>query len=220
VTFLELVQALHTDVGAAGNAPAAVTSQRGENARLVKWIQDADWYIQSLFTRWKFLRTAWSHNTVAATYTVTKPAALKQWDFETFMYDESPLEVVEYHKVRSEFFDTTITGPPSRIVVMPDKSLRIEPVPDAVYTITADYYATPTRLAANADVSDIPEEFHMAILGRAMILYANYEGAQEIKAQGSEIYGEFFSRLFDDQIPSEENAAYKGTGGSFEVIAE
>lgn len=223
MNFLQLVQRLHSEVGAAGNAPASVLNQRGENLRLVNWILQSDLLIQNLWTRWKFLRATFSGVTVVPNNpAVPAPSDLKQWDFSSFFVDGSSIEVVEYNKVRSEFYDLTSFGPPSRIIVMPNKSLKVEPVPDAVYTITADYYRRPSTLVmtANASQSVIPEDFHPVILGRAQMLYGNYEDAPEQKLQGGEIYGEFIARLQDDQLPNEDNAAYKGTGGFFEVIAE
>jgi hypothetical protein len=98
----------------------------------------------------------------------------------------------------------------------------MDPVPDAVYNFTGNYWKKPVQLDVTDDDSTslIPSDFHMTILGRAMVLYGNYEGAAEIKQQGSEIYGEFFARLFDDQMPQEQNAGYGGTGGFFAVTAE
>ena len=55
-TFLQLVDQLHDDVGAAGVAPTAVTGLTGEAARLASWIQRADEYVQLLYVNWKFLR--------------------------------------------------------------------------------------------------------------------------------------------------------------------
>lgn len=217
-TFLELVQDLHREVGAAGVAPSSVTSQTGEALRLVNWIKKADQLIQELWVDWKFLWSEFSDDTVASTATLAAPADLNFWDFETFKIDGDPLEVVEYHDIRGETLDTS-EGQPARVIVMPDHSLKFEPVPDAVYTITADYWKTPTLLAANSDVSAIPESYHLAILGRAMILYANYENAPEIKTQGEELYIEQLARLENHELPNKRNARFK-QGGFFQVIAE
>jgi hypothetical protein len=210
-------------VGAAGAGPVTVVDQRGEYLRLVQWVQQADWYIQTLYTHWNFLLVKEaSISTTAHTSTISKPVGLKQWDFDCFKYSGSPIEAVEYHKVRTEYYDTTIEGPPDRLIILPNNDIRVDPQPDAVYTFQSNYFLSPVRLDVtdNDDVSLIPEDFHMAILGRAMILYGNYEDAPEIKQQGTEVYGEFFARLFDDQMPQEQNSGYKGTGGFFEVIAE
>lgn len=223
-TYLELVQDLHTSVGAAGTAPNAVTSVTGEAARLVKWIKQADNYVQLKWVNWKFLRNTYSQATVASTATAAKPALLKYWDFKTFFIiepgqtDRNTIATVEYDKIKTEVLDTSETIP-SRVIIMPDNSLQFDPVPDDAYTIEADYYEIPTLLAANADVSAIPAEYHQIIIGRAMILYANFENAPEIKEQGSEIYLEQLALLENDQLPNQQHSRFN-TGAMIEVIAE
>ena len=102
---------------------------------------------------------------------------------------------------------------------MNDNSLKFEPVPDGAYTINADYYVRPTLLAASGDISLIREEFHQIIVGRAMILYANFESAPEIKDQGEEIYLEQLALLENDQLPNQHQSRFN-TGAEIEVIAE
>jgi hypothetical protein len=222
-TYLELVQQLHDEVGAAGTSPQAVTGVTGEAARLVNWIRRADSLIQLKYVNWKFLRQQYSVATVASTATAAKPATLRYWDFKTFKIilpgetDKNPFGAVEYDKVKSSILDTT-ENTPFRAIVMPDNSLLFESVPDAAYTIEADYYEKPTLLAANADVSSIPEEYHDIIIGRAMILYANFESAPEIKDQGEEIYVEQLALLENDQLPNQEHSRFN-TGAEIEIIA-
>lgn len=225
-TYLELVQDLHRDVGAAGVAPTSVTSLVGEADRLAKWVREADLYIQNLWVTWRFLWKQWTaaNKTTAATVLLVKPTDLNFWDFKTFKIilpgetDQNPFSVVEYDKIKDSILDTS-QDIPSRAIVMPNNDLNFEPIPDAIYTILADYYVKPTPLAANADVSLIPEEYHQVISGRAMILYGNFENAPEIKDQGEEIYIEQLARLENHQLPNQENARFT-TGGLFEVIAE
>lgn len=218
-TFLQQVQALHRECGCAGTAPAAVTGQAGQNLRLVNWIIEADYIIQTLYVDWKFLWKASSGLTTTATVaTLAKPSDLNYWDFETFRLAGDAIEVVEYHEIKDEILDTSQTQP-SRIIVMPDSSLKFEPVPDDTYTVSADYYQVPTKLAANADESAIPAEFELCVLGRAMMLYANYEGAPEIKTQGMELYVEHLARLENHELPNKQNARFK-QGGYFAVMPE
>lgn len=225
-TYLQLVQDLHTAVGAAGIAPTAVTSQTGEALRLVRWIRDADNYVQKKWVNWKFLRQTFTaaNTTTAGVATLAAPANLSYWDFKTFTIinpgetDRNPLTAIEYDKVKRDILDDS-QDTPWRVIVMPDNSLTFEPVPDDVYTINADYYDRPTLLAANADISLIPEQFHQVILGRAMILYANFENAPEIKDQGEEIYVEQLALLENDQLPNQEYSRFN-TGSMIEVIAE
>lgn len=222
--YLELVQDLHEEVGAAGAAPGAVTGQQGEALRLVNWIKRADEFVQLKWVNWKFLHNVFSFATTASVDTLSKPTGLRYWDYKTFtiIYPgetlKNPLDVVEYDKVKGDILDTN-EGVPDRAIIMPNNDLKFEPVPDGAYTIGADYYVRPTLLAANADVSAIPEEFHRVILGRAMILYANFETAPEIKDQGEEIYLEQLALLENDQLPNQHHSRFN-TGAEIEVIAE
>jgi hypothetical protein len=222
MTFLEMVQKLHAKCGCAGSQPSSVTNQTGEARRLVNWIIDADQEIQLLWVTWKFL---WAQdtgrNTTNNVATLAKPATLAYWDFDTFRINgESIDDVVEYQKIRSEILDTTSRAQPSRVIVMPDKSLMFEPIPNGAYPFQADFYKVPVVLVAANDVSLIPVQFHNVVIGRAMMMYGNFEAAQEIKTDGAEIYSEFLERLENDQLPTEQNARFKGSGGFFEVTTE
>jgi hypothetical protein len=224
-TYLELVQDLHRETGASGPEPTTVIGLRGEADRLVGWVKSADMFIQELWVTWRFLWDQFDTGnvTTASTNALLAPSNLNFWDFKTFKIiepgetDENPLTSVEYDSIKRDILDTS-EDIPSRAIVMPDNNLKFEPVPDAAYTILADYYKKPTPLAANGDVSLIPEEYHQAIVGRAMILYANYENAPEIKDQGKEIYIEQLARLENHQLPNLENSRYT-TGGVFQVNA-
>jgi hypothetical protein len=225
VTFLELVVALHTECGAAGVAPTAVTGQTGENQRLVNWIIRADLKIQRKWINWKFLRAEFdtANETSAGVATLSAPADLKTWDLKTFKIQYpgettfNPLPAVEYENVKGQIIDDN-QGPPGRVIIMPDDTLLFEPVPNGVYTVEADYYQKPVALAANADESLIPEEYHeSAILGRALMYYANFENAPEIKTQGKELYDEGIMEMENHQLPN-QNYSRLRTGGGFEVI--
>lgn len=225
-TFLELVEQLHDEVGAAGIAPTTVVSQTGEAKRLVNWIIRADRFVQKKYVNWKFLRNEFTsaNTTTQGVATLGAPAGIRYWDEKTFTIiepggsDKYPIRAVEYDAIKRDILDTT-EGYVDRIIIMPDQSLKFEPVPDGIYTINADYYVRPTDLAANADVSLIPEEYHDIIIGRAMILYANFESAPEIKDQGEEIYTEQLALLENDQLPNQHQSRFN-TGAMIEVIAE
>lgn len=223
-TFIQLVQDMHREVGAAGPAPVSVLNQSGEARRLVNWIRSADSYVQNLWMNWKFLFANPGFNQVTTTSvaTLAKPANLGMWDLDTFRIievtstDPAPLQAVEYEDIKSQTLDTS-PDIPWRVIVMPDNSLKFEGVPNAAHTITADYFRNPTELAVNADISAIPERYHRVILGRALMLYGNFENAPEQKAQGEEIYNEFLARLETHELPSKNYSRHR-TGGQFEVI--
>lgn len=221
-TFLEIVQTLHEDVGAAGTAPTTVLNQRGESKRLVNWVRRADVYVQNLWTNWMFLRAEYDESTTAQSVDMPLLPNVSYWDEKTFkLYDPSTgepyyLELVEYDAIKQEARDDS-ESTPYRLIILPDGTLEAEPTPDDVYRVTGDAYLEPIPLAADTDVSKIPGQFHDVILGRAMILYANYENAPEIKTQGQELYSEALERLQNKQLPNKHQSQFR-TGGSFEVI--
>lgn len=228
MNFLQMVQKLHVEVGAAGRAPVAVTSQTGEAARLVGWIQQANMDVQNLWENWKFLRETYSQATTSTVNTLAKPADFGSgmWDFDTFFVTEEgdttqqPLIAQEYSEVKSEIIDTS-PGVPWRAVVMPDSSLRLEGTPDGAHTIYADYFREPdsTELVANDSVSSIPARFHLAVIGRAIVLYGNYENAPEFKTQGSELYSDYLGRLENSQLDNQKHSRYR-TGAKIEIRNE
>lgn len=224
-TFLELVQNLQREVGASGNQISSVINQVGENQRMVRWIQEADIYIQNRWLNWKFLWNQVEFSTVPATVGLAAPTDLNFWDYKTFKIndgapgdEDGQILAIEYDMLKWTVRDNT-QAKPATVIIMPDNSLEFEPVPDAVYQIKADYFRVPTKLAANDDVSLIPENYQQAILGRAIVLYANYEAAPEMKAQGEEIFEEVYGRLENSQLPNQRFSRFQSTGSFFEVNA-
>lgn len=224
-TFLELVQQLHRDSGAAGAAPTSVIDQVGEANRMVGWIQEADGFIQDLWINWKFLWNQVTLSTSSGIASLAPPNDLAFWDPRTFKLNDNtagaldePLQAVEHDRIKTQIRDLTLNQP-WRVIVMPDNSIEFEPVPDATYSIKSDYFKVPTVLAANDDVSAIPPQWHQVILGRGLVLYGNYENAPETKTQGQEIYSEFLPRLENHQLPNQRYSRYQSTGSFFDVSA-
>lgn len=223
-TFLELVVDLHRESGAAGAAPSTVVGQRGEYNRLVNWVKDADMYIQDLYENWKFMRMAYNEDTLLANNVLPAVQDVAWYDESTFKLiesgetDENLIEVVEYDAIKSEIRDT-LSSVPYRVIIMPDNSLEVDPIPNGAHTIKCDYYKNAVEMTANDSISVIPARFHKAILGYALMLYAGYENAKESMDQGERIFGTQISRLENSQLPNQFNSRYR-TGGGFEVIAE
>ena len=46
--------------------------------------------------------------------------------------------------------------------------IRVSPVPDDVYTLTIDYYKSPTALSADSDVSTLPTDYHDVMISYAL----------------------------------------------------
>lgn len=224
MNLLQLAQKVHSKVGAAGTAPSSVVNARGEWKRIVQAVIDGDLEIQELWENWKFLRNEFSETCTASTATLAAPTGIKFWDFDTFKIreagdaagDEYPIEVVEYDEIKGEVLDNS-EDVPSRVIVMPDNSLKFEPVPDAAHRILADYYVHPTAMSGNSDTSAIPSAYHDVIVGRAIRKYANFEGAQEIGGEAMDLEAIWLPRLENNQLPNKRHSRFR-TGGFFEVI--
>ena len=82
------------------------------------------------------------------------------------------------------------------------------PTPDATTAISFEYFATPTALAADSDVSAIPPRFHKIIIARAKIYYAENEDAPEILSGALTEFEDLLDKLEADQLPSQKNRRF------------
>jgi hypothetical protein len=204
MTYLELCQKLRREVGIAGTGPSSVSSQSGMMLKVVEWVADADVAIQSKWINWTFLWSQFTQDTIVSTKDVTKPTDLASWDEGTFSLD---LNTTDYLRLTKMPYRTWLTyyrantGKPTYFIVKPDKDVILEPVPDDVYALSADYWKRPTRLSDNADVSLIPDEFDRLIIAQAKIYYAEHENAPEIMQSAMMEYAELMHRMQVRYLP-------------------
>ena len=221
-TFLQLTQDLRRECSVAGDGPSSVIGQINEYARLIEWIQQGHEEIQSKWFNWRFLWAEGSFSTIASqgSYDLTDATSMggsgnviddfasmakynpgsgrtgsKMWISGTTQLDHIPWSDYDHSAY-------TATGKPHAFTIKPNGSIALLPAPDAAYPITFEYYKTPAVLAADNDVSPIPPRFHAVIVARAMIYYANYEDAAELKTAGLERYKEILDQLEADQLDS------------------
>ena len=95
---------------------------------------------------------------------------------------------------------TRIEGYPAHISVDPNNNIQLGPIPDAAYTITSEYHMSPQILAADATVPELPVQFHMLLVYRAMEDIGYFDVAQEI-IERSRVKGRRLLRqLENDQL--------------------
>jgi hypothetical protein len=73
------------------------------------------------------------------------------------------------------------------LVVAPgadESQLFCGPITDSGYTLLGDYYRVPTEMVNATDEPVIPDQFHWAIVYRAMMMYGVSEAAPEIFDEG------------------------------------
>ncbi len=186
MTFLEMVQKAHRDIGIQGVEPTTVVDATGISKRLIDFVADSDTEIQALYEDWDFLRTHVDFTTSADTSTYTTAAisagVVGKWDVESFAFkpntsDFRPLDELDFHEWKNTGvrYGTDPTNEPTQFVIDQDESIILVPTPDAAYSMAAEHWAAPIRLALNTDVSLIPPRFHQMVIELATIKYGVYD---------------------------------------------
>lgn len=221
MNYLQLAQRLSSEVGASGTGPSSVLGQTGMSLRLVNWVNTAWLEIQGLHNTWNWMRQKFVWETVANTGDYL-PAALtntltnepltdmRYWYKDTFrcqkksigIQDEQWLVEWEYYVFRNTYrFNVQVPGRPVVFAENPQgKALMLGQIPDDVYLITGEYQQRAWSLAANADEPDIPEEYHLMIVYKAMEYYGLYEAAAEVLARGKGQYQALLTQLEHEQL--------------------
>ncbi len=220
-TYLVLCQDMARDIGIPGTGPSAVdatTLSEEENA-VVRYVANADLDIQSRWFNWDFLWTEANISAISGTSTLTSsntgfPTALGNWKLDSAVWNKSAdtyqvLEYMEWDKYRYEYkYGSVASDTPEVFTVKPDNNIDLYPTPDATTAISFEYFATPTALAADSDVSAIPPRFHKIIIARAKIYYAENEDAPEILSGALTEFEDLLDKLEADQLPSQKNRRF------------
>lgn len=217
MNFLQLVQRVHEKCRVSGTPPQSVTgTQSADVRRLISWTNDAWMDIQNDRPNWSWMRRSTSFQTAEgqASYTVAQTGAdgFGNWNMDTFrvyqtdagLASEIMLEEVEYDWWRdtyqfSGFRDARTI--PVHVTQLPNHGIGLGPAPTAGLTITGDYYAVASEMAANSDIPGLPAQFHMAIVYRAMMFYGASEVAQEILNEGEIEFGRMMRRVQQRELP-------------------
>lgn len=215
-TFLELCQRTRELAGISGNGPISTLNQTGENLRVVNWTRQAWVDIQNRNATWAFLRKEFSFQTVPGQQVYT-PAQAGMADVRELSETDTVRCFLTSVGVGDEqymvpwgwpvFKDTYMYGlqVPARPVVFSvrpeDKAIALGAIPDQVYTVKGVYYARAAKLVAPSDVPTIPEQYDEIIPYRAIMKYAGYEAAPEVKAEARENYSQLMAALVHDQLP-------------------
>lgn len=207
-TYLELCQETQRVCGISGNPIASVSGQTGILQKLVTWVADADIAIQRKAINWDFLYvTDFSVSTVQGSAEYTKPTNLGDWDRDTFYVNytlatNAKLDEIKYRDYFNNYAVGTQTqSKPGNFIIPPSKNPTVYPLPDAVYTLTANYWRTPLRMSANSSTSLIPENYIRAIIARAKMYYAIDQEAQLVYGEAENEFTTVLAELKSNQLP-------------------
>jgi len=212
MNFLTICQTVRQEVGVSGTGPTTVISQEGQLKVIVDAVAAASFQIQTLWHDWDFLWSQYSSTTSIGTRApaLQKPTDLNVWDRNSFYLDYTSntnyhLEDLDYVYYRDSYRQGVATNSiPSYVIIQPDENIILDPPPEAVYTITADYWKTPAALAANTDSPDIPSQYHRAVVARAKTMWAEREEAPEILLSASAEYQDLLDKLESHSLSGQE----------------
>lgn len=223
MNFLDLCQRLRQEAGISGTGPIAVTNQSGEYKRVVDWVQTAYEDIQNAHDTWRWMRRKANISTSAGTRNygyaafmdLTDSAPISRFNYwytdvasiyltATGVSDEQQLTFIPYDDWRIVYDignNISEQDRPSFYTVSPTDEILLAKVPNDIYVVRNDYQMSPGTLANENSVPDMPLQYHMIIVWRALMFYGGYEGASEVYARGQTEYNRLFSRMERTQLP-------------------
>ena len=212
-TYLQLSQRLRQEAGLSGTGPTTVTSQTGEMRRIVDWVASAWLEIQSAHNQWNWMRADFSFSTVASQQAYTAAEAgvasrFRAWELDG-MGIKTPASNDETELMRMAYFDfrrSYIIGPqsearPVAVTALPNRSLALGYTPNAVYTVRGEYWKAHQTLTVDADIPEMPTDYHEAVLYRALMMYARYAAASEVYEDANSKYLFWMNKLIHEQLP-------------------
>jgi len=222
MTFLQLLQRTCQKCGIARNTnPTTAVGQTGKALEMVNCVNNAWMDIQGKNQDWGWMRASTSFVTTAGQATYT-PAQAGTTNFGLWVKDsfrnyltatgtdaEIIMRHVDYEDWRNLYqlgSNRTATSQPVYVAITPAKALGLGPVPAVGYTVTGDYFTCPTEMSADADIPALPVHYHMAIVYRAMMLYAPGDAAGEIYEEGKIEFNKLMRRIENDYLPEVEMA--------------
>ena len=219
--FLELCQDMARDVGIPGSGPSSVTSSSlsEEENSIIRYIKKADIDIQSRWFDWDFLWSEASISTIIGTSTLTStnsgfPSALGNWKTDSIVWEKATddylvLEHMFWNEYRDTYkYGTILSDSPEVYAIKPDNNLDLYPTPDAVKTISTEYWKSPTEMSVDGSNSAIPTRFRKIIIARAKIYYAENEDATEILEGSLTEFEDLLDKLEADQLPRQKNRRF------------
>lgn len=228
MNYLQLGLRLQLECGVSG-VLSTMAGQVGSLGRIVAWVGTAWNELQTERDDWNWLRSSnllgagASFTTVggqasyllgsgAGTCGITA-AQFGKWDTETFrnystsvgFSNEIQMDPIPFDTWRDAYMFGAMRTEQTRpvaIAVGPDNSLCLGPPPNALYTITGDYFTAPTTMSADTDVpTGLPAQFHMLIVYKGMMLYAGYEAASEVFQKGAAGWNQLLAQLQPTNSP-------------------
>lgn len=225
-TFLELCQAVADESGTMTGGADSISTTEGQTGRagkIVRWTSRAWRDIQIMRPSWMWMQTEFEAPLTAFQGSYTG-ADLSLTRVEKFLANDSNRRTSAYDTavgVSDEGFLKTVTyadfqpvyrvgpsreqtGKPRVVSIGDDGSLNIWPRPDGDYTVHGWYKRTPQTLQLDADVPEMPEAYHWAVVWKALLLLGQYDEATPQYPFWNAEFRQIMKSLERDQLPTIE----------------
>lgn len=214
MNFLQLCQRVNAEAGLSGPGPTAVGGQVGMNGKIVAWVQAAHQDIQQKHVDWAFDWQPVSQALVAGQDRYL-PAdwglAVRAWNRQGgWVYATDQGRAARQALVwlpYEQFAGLPVAAPgqaqgaPLYWSAAPDRRVCFSPVPGEGLTFEAECWLAPQVLAANADVPRLPEEYHLLIVWRALMLYCGHDENAALWQQARQNHDRLIGRMEATELP-------------------
>lgn len=222
-TFLELCQRTASECGVSLTGPGAVASQTGRLGQVVNWVNSAWVDIQTKYDNWRFMRASFTVDTTSgdgkyaitdctdvATSAALTAAGFRDWCRDGFkiyltsagVATETDLIYVDYDEwYRVWNIGSPANGYPRDWAMDHDRAILLGAKPNGIYTVRGEYMKAATELSGDSDEPELPKEYRMAIVYRAMMSYGRYHGAPEVYTDGENNYRRLLVEMIRTQRP-------------------
>ena len=153
-------------------------------------VNNAIFHINQEEFEWPWNHTVNNSTLTAGSMRYAYPSNVKTINLNTFRIqrnDSLNVETVRLKNITYEEFldkyadseyntDTSQRGVPQFIARTPSRELVLYPTPDKAYTLTYEYFTTPTPLDAATDVPTLPSQYRHVIVDGAMYYAYTFRG--------------------------------------------
>jgi len=221
-TFLKLTNRVIRKLNQVELTSANFSSATGFQALAKDLVQEAIDDINQAVTRWPFNHATATITAVADTQTYALPSDYKIVDWNTFyLAEDSSLEVsakplgivayLEWHnrlRANDQLATAGSINLPAQVYRTRDEKVGITPIPDRAYTITYEYWKTPTPLAAHGSTTLIPSEYDRVIVAFAMQGAYDFRENYEMSTKEYDKYKKGLKDMKKTLVPQDLNYAY------------
>ena len=186
MNYLALCDKLLKETGLSDQGVSSVVGQSGLNKKAVDWVNRAWTEIQNL-NDWDFLWNTSYFSTVIGQQNydpvdnlALSPALHKWINSSVRITQSSGTGYLTYVPWATWVRTTFSSGKPTSFTIRPDNLISFNTLPDEIYTIYFDYYRTPQQLSTNTDELLLAEQFHDAVLYKAILYVAAEQDAPEL----------------------------------------